>query len=131
MLVRILEFREKLKNIYIRYDRYLLMGVRFLGTMFGLSVLLEIGTYWSPNMSLPLWMMLLVSGACALLPTGTISFVFCFVLMLQALEFSLDVFLVLGVLFLLMLLLYYSFRPHHGVLLGASLIAFFLSLIHI
>ena len=57
----------KTKNIYIRYDRYLLMGVRFLGTMFGLSVLLEIGTYWSPNMSLPLWMMLLVSGACALL----------------------------------------------------------------
>lgn len=125
MLVRFLEFREKLKKFYSRYDRYLLVGLKFLMTFIGLVCIQRVGQTWSMKGMLPLWTSLLLSLACGFLPAGTISFVFCGVLLLQSLTFSLEVFVVLALLLLLMILLYYSLRPHHGVLLGAALVLCF------
>lgn len=122
MLVHLLEFREKLKKIYSKYDRYFLMVLRFLFTLTGLMLLAAVGRTWVPEAAAPFAALVVVSLVCAFLPDGMISVVFCAFILRQIYAVSMEAFLVGIILFMLMVLLYYAFRPHNSIIMAVSLI---------
>lgn len=109
----LLEIRDKIKNIYGKYDIYLKPLLKFIlaACVFWL-INGNIG-YMSRISSLPVTLAL--SLACAILPQNAMILLACLVTLLHLYSLSLEVAVVALALFLLIGLLYFRFAPKDGV----------------
>ena len=120
----LLVLRERLRNLYSKYDRYIGAAVKFL---LMLSALLLIGQNLGYLAALRNPVIVIgLSLLCAFLPAGAMTAVTGLVFFLHLSAVSTEVMLVTGAVLLLMCLLYFSFKPGNGWLMVASMAACFL-----
>ena len=109
----LLEFREKLKVIYGRYDTYIISILKFLLTFLSLNVINGNLGYMKQLDNLAI--VLIVSLLCSFLPNGCIIFFAALFSLLHMYELSMEVALVGLCLYLVMALLYFRFSPRDSI----------------
>ena len=122
MISSILEFREKLKALYARFDMIVDVVVKFLIAFVSLKLMMDnIGFF--QTMKNP-FILLMVSLACSILPYGITAFILAVLVLLNVYKVSLEMTVILSVLFIVIGLLYYGFQPGDSYLLMLTPIAF-------
>ncbi len=109
----LLEFKEKLKVIYGRYDTYIISILKFLLTFLALNVINGNLGYMKQLDNLAI--VLIVSLLCSFLPNGCIIFFAALFSLLHMYELSMEVALVGLCLYLVMALLYFRFSPKDSI----------------
>lgn len=106
-MTHFLEFKEKMKRIYSRYDTYIVALFKF-AMMFVAVIGMNRQTGYLNN---PYPVALVCAGLSAIFPQGMMAFVFCTYLLMPLLSMSFEAGLVLGLLLLVMFCAYYAFKP--------------------
>ena len=120
-MTELLELREKIRSVYYKYDRVFQAAGKFLLTM---GVLLTVFYQIGYGGSMPFAVLLvLLPVVCAFLPANSVSFAMGGMIAFQCWSISMEVGLVTALLFLLMLLLYFYFKPRYGILMAAAMLA--------
>ena len=109
----LLEIKEKIKNIYAKYDIYIIPLFKFIMALCVFSIINGNIGYMGRLNSLPV--VLVLSLLCALLPVNAMILLASVVVMLHLYALALEVAVVGLILFLVILLLYYRFSPKDGV----------------
>lgn len=109
----LLEIKEKIKNIYAKYDIYIIPLFKFIMALCVFSIINGNIGYMGRLNSLPV--VLVLSLLCALLPVNAMILLAAVVVMLHLYALALEVAVVGLILFLVILLLYYRFSPKDGV----------------
>lgn len=109
----LLELKEKLKNIYRKYDIYLYPLFKFILAVCVFSLINGNIGYMERLDSLPV--VLVASLLCAILPVNATILLGGVVVLLHLYALALEVAVVGGILFLLIALLYFRFAPKDGV----------------
>lgn len=120
-MTQLLEWREKIRTLYYQHDvlfrgaaKFVLAFSVFFAVIWQVG---DVGIFMAPVIA--------VSGAliCAWLPAGAISFFLSVLITGSLWKISMETGAVCAVLFLLELLLYFSFRPKHSVLMAVTMLA--------
>lgn len=109
----LLEIKEKIKNIYAKYDIYIIPLFKFIMALCVFSIINGNIGYMGRLNSLPV--VLVLSLLCALLPVNAMILLAAVVIMFHLYALALEVAVVGLILFLVILLLYYRFSPKDGV----------------
>lgn len=109
----LLEIKEKIKNIYGKYDIYLKPLLKFILALCVFWMINGNIGYMARINSLPVTLAL--SLACAIFPVNAMIFLACLVTLLHLYALSLEVAAVALALFMLIGLLYFRFAPKDGV----------------
>lgn len=109
----LLEIKEKIKNIYAKYDIYIIPLFKFIMALCVFSIINGNIGYMGRLDSLPV--VLVLSLLCALLPVNAMILLAAVVILLHLYALALEVAVVGLILFLVILLLYYRFSPKDGV----------------
>lgn len=122
VLTGILEFREKLKSFYGKYDIFVNPLLKFL---------LAIGVFFTINKNLGFVgklsggsVTLVLSLACAILPVNFMILLAAVLIVVQLYSLSLEVALIALLLFVLLFLLYFRFSPRDGIYTALTPICF-------
>jgi len=118
----LLEFKEKLKLFYNKFDIYIVPLLKFVLALTAF-LMLNNRVGFMEKLTNPL-IALMLALVCALLPVNMISVFGAFLILAHAFALSLEVFAITAVLMLLMLLLYFRVSPKYGYLLVLVPIAF-------
>lgn len=112
-MTALLEVREKLKNIYGKYDIYLNPFFKFILAICVFSLINGNIGYMGRLNSLPIT--LVVSLVCCIFPLSAMVFLSSIFILLHLYALALEVAVVACVLFLLLFLLYFRFAPKDGI----------------
>lgn len=122
-MVSLLVLKERLRNIYSKYDVYILSVLKFILAFFVLSrINSNIG--YLTKIKNPL-IAAILALVCAFLPAGSISFVMCAVILLHFSAVSLELTLASGGIFLIMFCLYFIFKTGDGFLMALTVLLCF------
>ena len=121
MSARLLEFLEKIRVFTGKADRYLRAAGKALLMLVGLLILARFGRSWGQHF-LTAPVIAVFTAAAAFLPAGFFTFGVFVAALGMLFQLSLEAALLMLLASLLMLVLYYSFRPHHGVIAGVFLV---------
>ena len=121
MSARLLEFLEKIRVFTGKADRYLRAAGKALLMLTGLRILARFGRSWGQHF-LTAPVIAVFTAAAAFLPAGFFTFGVFVAALGMLFQLSLEAALLMLLASLLMLVLYYSFRPHHGVIAGVFLV---------
>ena len=114
-MMALLEFREKLRQFYGRYDAVVMPFLKF-GVSLAVFWLLNSNVGYMDKLKSPA-VLFLLSAVCSFLPYGVISFFAGIVLVAHISSVSLEMALILAVLLVMMAVLYYGFQPGDSYLL--------------
>ncbi len=114
-MMALLEFREKLRQFYGRYDAVVMPFLKF-GVSLAVFWLLNSNVGYMDKLKSPA-VLFLLSAVCSFLPYGVISFFAGIVLVAHISSVSLEMALILAVLLVMMAVLYYGFQPGGSYLL--------------
>lgn len=117
-----LEFKEKLKLFYSKFDIYIVPLVKFVLAL-TVFMMLSNRVGFMEKLNNP-GISLILALVCALLPVNMIAVFASLLVMAHAYALSLEVFAITAALLLIMLLLYFRISPGYGYLLVAAPIAF-------
>jgi len=121
-MTELLEFKEKLKSIYARYDTYFDIALKFIVALVAV-VLINSNIGYMEKLSNPL-VTVIIALICALLPYGLIAVVLAGVILANVYAVSLEMTLIIGLLFFVIAVLYYSFHPSDAYILIVTPILF-------
>ena len=118
----LLEFKEKLKLFYGKFDIYIVPFVKFV---LAFTVFLMLGNRvgFMEKLNNPA-ISLILALVCALLPVNMIAVFASLLVIAHSYALSLEVFAIMTVMLMIMLLLYFRIAPGYGYLLVAAPIAF-------
>lgn len=111
----LLEFKERLKQIYSRYETYLNFALKFIVVLVSLSVIGNKIGYMSSLKSIPI--MLIVSLVSAFLPTGLVIVIICGIIIAHLYALSMELAIVVLAVMLIMFIIYYRFAPKDSIVL--------------
>lgn len=111
----LLEFREMLRSFYGKYDAVLTAVVKFAVSVTAFWMLNDSIGYMEKLKNPVVW--LSMSLVCSFLPYSIISFLAGIVLVAHISSISLELALILSLIFLMVAILYYGFQPGDGYLL--------------
>lgn len=114
-MMALLEFREKLRQFYGRYDAVVMPFLKF-GVSLAVFWLLNSNVGYMDKLKSPA-VLFLLSAVCSFLPYGVICFFAGIVLVAHISSVSLEMALILAVLLVMMAVLYYGFQPGDSYLL--------------
>lgn len=125
-MVGLLLFREKLRNLFFKYDFYVIaIGKFFLSLVVLLLINGQIG--YSQAVNNP-FLVIGLSLICAFLSPIAIAFFACFVVLANFATVSVEVAAMIGILFFIMFLFYFIFKPGNTYLAALSIIFCFLQM---
>lgn len=114
-MMALLEFREMLRSFYGKYDAVLTAVVKFAVSVTAFWMLNDSIGYMEKLKNPVVW--LSMSLVCSFLPYSIISFLAGIVLVAHISSISLELALILSLIFLMVAILYYGFQPGDGYLL--------------
>ena len=114
-MMALLEFREMLRSFYRKYDAVLTAVVKFAVSVTAFWMLNDSIGYMEKLKNPVVW--LSMSLVCSFLPYSIISFLAGIVLVAHISSVSLELALILSLIFLMVAILYYGFQPGDGYLL--------------
>lgn len=117
----LLELREKIRSVYYRYDTVFRTGGRFL-LAFGVLFMI----YYQIGYGISLFsaaLLVILSFVCACLGSNAIPLAMGGMIIYQCWRISAEIGLTAAFLILLQLLLFFSFKPKHGILAAAEMLA--------
>jgi len=114
-MMALLEFREMLRSFYGKYDAVLTAVVKFAVSVTAFWMLNDSIGYMEKLKNPVVW--LSMSLVCSFLPYSIISFLAGIVLVAHISSVSLELALILSLIFLMVAILYYGFQPGDGYLL--------------
>lgn len=108
-MMGLLVFREQLKAFYGRYSRYIMPVCKFV---FALTAFISVTLYTGymaalNNPFVPIGMAVI----CAFTPSAMITFLLCSLILIHVSAVSVEIMIVVAVIFILMFLLYFVFKP--------------------
>lgn len=121
-MTTLLEFREKLKLFYAKYDIYVTPLLKFTLALMTFAVINQ-NVGFMARMKNPL-AALLLALVCSILPVNTIVIFGGIMILAHAYALSLEVFAISAVLILVMFLMYFRITPEYGYLLVATPLTF-------
>lgn len=121
-MMALLEFREKLRSFYGKYDGVLIPLIKFAVSLTAFWILNSNIGYMEKLKSPIVWVSL--SVVCSFLPYGIISFLAGIVLVAHISSVSLEMALILAVILVMVAILYYGFQPGDSYLLLLTPILF-------
>lgn len=125
-MTNILEFKEKLKQFYSKYNTYIVPFLKFVITIVALTLINANVGYMKKIDNIAF--VLIISLLSSILPTNSIS-IFCMIfIVLNMTAVSMEAALVILVLMFVMYLLYFRFSPNMGYILVLTPIMFFIKL---
>ena len=114
-MMALLEFREKLRSFYGKYDAVLVPIIKFVVSAASFWMLNSNVGYMEKLKNPAVWLML--SAVCSFLPYGVISFLAGAILIGHISSVSLEMALILTVFLVMVAVLYYGFQPGDSYLL--------------
>lgn len=123
MITTLLVIKERAREIFSRYDCYIIPFLKFL-VVFAASMIVNSSVGFRDVLSNP-FAALLLAVVSAFLPPNLIAVLMALVLLGQFSAVSLELTLIVGVLILILFLLYFRFSPHDGMVLILTPLAFF------
>lgn len=123
MITTLLVIKERARDIFGKYGRYIIPFFKFLA-VFASSMILSSAVGFRDILSNP-FMALLLGLISAFLPPNLIAVLMALVLLGQFSAASLELTLIVGVLILILFLLYFRFSPRDGMVLILTPLAFF------
>lgn len=111
-MTKMLELREKLRNFYGKYEIYASAGVKFIVAL--LAFFLINGSIGYMEKLDSLAVLLILALICAFLPVNAIMLVGAVLILAHLSALSLEICMLAGCLFLLMLFMYYKFAARNG-----------------
>lgn len=117
-----LEFKEKLKAFFSKYDRILIGILKFAATFLMLQVFYN-HTDALPEISYATVIFLVAALVCAIFPQGMMNVVVCILLLYRMYQVGMETALVMGLALLIMICLYFVFKPQNSCLMSLSAIA--------
>ena len=120
-MMGLLVFREQIKTFYGKYSVYIIPVCKFV---FALTVFVSItlGTGYMRQANNP-FIPIVAAAACAFLPSAAITFFTCILILLHLYAVSVEITAVVALLFLMMFLLYFVFKPGNAWLMTAVILA--------
>ncbi|MBR0164573.1 MAG: hypothetical protein IJQ12_07860 [Lachnospiraceae bacterium] len=109
-ITSLLEIRQTIRILYIRYEQYVKYGVRFLVALVCIGLINGRMGYWAMLSSF--FVTLLLSLLCAVLPMGFTALACALLIIAHLYRHSLESCAIAIVLFLCIYLMYYRFSPH-------------------
>ena len=128
-MIQLLELKERIKQFYTKYERFITPAVKFLLAFVALMTINANVGFMSRLNSI--FIVLVLSLICAFLPYGGITFVMMAVVLAHFTALSLEVAVTALALFIVAALLYYMFLPGDSVLLILTPLLFFLKVPYI
>lgn len=125
-MTTLLTLKEKIKSLFTAYDYYIIPVVKFLVTLVSLLLIGGKIGFSSKIMTVPI--VGLIAVVSAILPTALIVFIVCAYMLIHIYALSLELAVLVLILFALMYLLYYRFAPKDGVLLFLVPVLFLLKI---
>jgi len=125
-MMGLLVFKERLKAFYGKHSAFVITAVKF-AVAFTAIFLINRNAGFMPKLSAS-WVPAALGLVCACLPYGAIAFLCGGFLLAQLYAASLEVAAITFVFLLIVVLLYYGFRPGDSILLLAAPILFFLKM---
>ena len=123
-MMGLLVFKEKLKQLYGKYNRYMIPAVKFLlGALAFFLISSNVG--FMARLKNPL-VPVVMGLVAAVVPCGVTAFVAGCFLIAHVSQVSLEAALIIAVFMLVVMMLYYGFRPGDGYLLLLTPMMFFL-----
>lgn len=111
-MTKLIEWREHIRKWYSRYDRYIVLAVKFLMAFF---------VFWGINNNIGfmsglnhIYVVLLLSVVCAILPMPMMVFLSAAFVLLHLYALSVKVSVIAAAMFLIMFLTYFRFEPKNG-----------------
>ena len=120
-MTHFLEFKDKLAQIYSKYDTYILAGLKFFACFF-LMLFMERQTSFAHSLDYPVLMFLGAAALCALFPQSMISICLSAFLLLQMKEVSIECVAMLAMILVIVTAGYYSFKPGNSILMALSVL---------
>lgn len=121
-MTTLLEFREKLKLFYGKYDIYVTPVLKFVLALMTF-VMINQNVGFMARLKSPL-IVLMMALICSILPVNTIVIFGGMMILAHAYALSLEVFAISAVLILVMFLMYFRVTPEYGYLLVATPLTF-------
>ena len=108
-MMGLLVFREQVKTFYGKYSRYILPTCKFV---FALTAFISItlATGYRTALNNP-FIPILLAVICAFTPSAMITFFICCLILIHLSAVSIEIMVVAAVIFILMFLLYFVFKP--------------------
>ncbi|MBQ5734590.1 MAG: hypothetical protein UH654_00635 [Lachnospiraceae bacterium] len=125
-MTNILEFKEKLKHFYAKYDVYIVPAIKFIIAFVALTIIKENVGYMKQLNNVVI--ILLISLMCSVLPANSISIFSMIFIILNMSAVSVEAAVVALILMFVMFLLYFRFSPNMGYLLVITPIMFFIKI---
>lgn len=125
-MTNILEFKEKLKRFYAKYDVYIVPAIKFVIAFAALMIIKGNVGYMTKLNNIVI--VLLVSLTCSILPANAISIFSMVFIILNMSAVSVEAAAVALILMFVMFLLYFRFSPNMGYILVLTPIMFFIKL---
>lgn len=114
-MTTLLEIRQKIISIYSQYETYIELALKFLVVLLCLlSINSLVGYQDTMAGTIPT---LIITLVCTLIPSNAIAFILALVILLHLYALSLEAAVIGGILFLILLLVYYRFSPKDSMLL--------------
>ena len=119
-------FRERLRDFYGKFSMYINPVIHFA---FGLAAVILVNTNlgFMARLTSPV-VVLVIALACSFLPYSVISLVIAFLTLLHLFSASMEIALVVGVVFFVIVLLYCGLQPGNSFLLALTPMLFFLDI---
>lgn len=128
-MTNILEFKEKLKQFYGKYNVYITMFFKFLTTFLALTLINQNVGYMKKLDNVVF--VLIIALLSSILPTNSISIFSMIFIILHMTSVSVEATAIIFVVMCIMYLLYFRFSPNMGYLLVFTPIMFFIKLPYI
>lgn len=114
-MTTLLEIRQIIISIYSQYETYIELGLKFLVILLCmLSINSLVGYQDTLAGTVPT---LIITLVCTLIPSNAIAFILALVILVHLYTLSLEAAVIGGILFLILLLIYYRFSPKDSMLL--------------
>ncbi len=115
-MMGLLVFREQVKTFYGKYSRYILPTCKFV---FALTAFISItlATGYRTALNNP-FIPILLAVICAFTPSAMITFFICCLILIHLSAVSIEIMVVAAVIFILMFLLYFVFKPGNAWLMS-------------
>ena len=123
LMMKLLVFKEKLKNIYSKQSVYILPGIKFIATLISVLIINHYLGY-AGAINNPV-VAILVSAVCALLPINVIVIVLSLLLVANIYYIAAEMAMVALILYLIMYIFYFRFSAKYGYILMIMPILFF------
>lgn len=120
-MTNLLEIREWLRNFYGRFSLYVNAGAKFF-TMLVTALLINGGVGFNPSFKSPV-VALLMAMTCAFLPGNVMALFAAGLVLIHLYKVSLELALIVLIIFLIVLLTYYRFTPRYAYALLLTAIA--------